>query len=364
MSTAMRLSSAWSEAWRNLTGGAARLVPVALALALLGTCMAVLDTWCGADVLAQAKAYRDAGANVLVLSAPGGVDAASCERLGGLRGVEAAGAVREESALTPAALPDSTVSHYAVTSGIAAILDARHGRSVSGVMLADGLADTLGLAAGDRLSLRDGTDVTVASVYRYPDDGRTPGYAYALMEQVPASGVFDACWVQIWPRNEQVENAIWSALTPDAKTDGESSITVGQLNATLGRTYDGLTAYRRRVTRLLPVAGALAAFALGALAVRLRRLELASALHCGVPRSALLAQIGMESVWTITVALSLGMPIVIIANRLLVNLPDRAALLANALQPPATVSGAYLLGALACALLVRERHLFSYFKER
>lgn len=92
-----------------------RLAPAVLALALTAAGMGVMDIAAGSTILDQASAYRQSGADILVLNAPDGIDAASCERLTSLTNVQAAGAIRTTDPLTLAALPDTTTPLYQIT---------------------------------------------------------------------------------------------------------------------------------------------------------------------------------------------------------------------------------------------------------
>ena len=86
---------------------------------------------------------------------------------------------------------------------------------------------------------------------------------------------------------------------PERENHRRRCTTLGQLNTTKGDGFDGQTLYRQRSTRILPACGALIALAIGYLLIRGRRLEIASALHCGVPKPALATQIIIETGITI-----------------------------------------------------------------
>lgn len=184
------------------------------------------------------------------------------------------------------------------------------------------------------------------------------------MEETPATGTFDACWAKTWPQTDRTRNALWSTLTPNAKTTGDDAPTLGQLNTTKGDGFDGQTLYRQRSTRVLPACGALIALAIGYLLIRGRRLEIASALHCGVPKPALATQIIIETGITILLATAISLPIDMTAARLLIDTTDRTAITLNAIQTTITTNTAYLLATTITALHIKERHLFTYFKER
>lgn len=220
--TTMKATAVISEAWRSITSGAARLAPAVLALALTAAGMGVMDIAAGSTILDQASAYRQSGADILVLNAPDGIDAASCERLTSLTNVQAAGAIRTTDPLTLAALPDTTTPLYQITPVLAKLLDTKQDPNTTGLIASQQVAETLGTSTGGTIGLADGRTARVKGIYQYPDDGRTPGYAYALMEETPATGTFDACWAKTWPQTDRTRNALWSTLTPNAKTTGNA----------------------------------------------------------------------------------------------------------------------------------------------
>ena len=205
--TTMKATAVISEAWRSITSGAARLAPAVLALALTAAGMGVMDIAAGSTILDQASAYRQSGADILVLNAPDGIDAASCERLTSLTNVQAAGAIRTTDPLTLAALPDTTTPLYQITPGLAKLLDTKQDPNTTGLIASQQVAETLGTSTGGTIGLADGRTARVKGIYQYPDDGRTPGYAYALMEETPATGTFDACWAKTWPQTDRTRNA-------------------------------------------------------------------------------------------------------------------------------------------------------------
>ena len=98
-------------------------------------------------------------------------------------------------------------------------------------------------------------------------------------------------------------------------------------------------------------------------AVRLRRLELAGALHVGVSRRALLAQTALETVlWS-----AAGLVLVVCALAVAVrvgNPADPWETFAVSAPAAAAAGAAALAGAVAAVSLVREEHLFRYFKDR
>ena len=59
-----------------------------------------------------------------------------------------------------------------------------------------------------------------------------------------------------------------------------------------------------------------------------------------------------------------SLPIDMTAARLLIDTTDRTAITLNAIQTTITTNTAYLLATTITALHIKERHLFTYFKER
>ena len=360
----MRLSSILSEAWRGIMAGSARFVTIVITLTLLSGGAAAIELRISTEILNTATQYQAIGANILVLGAPDGIDGTSCDNLSDLYDVQASGAIREIDALVVSALPDTQTPRYAITSGFAKVLKAKQDASQQGLLISNELASTLNLQQGDTLALKDGQQALVKGTYDYPDDGRMPGYSYAALEEVPDADIFDACWVSIWPQSDQVRDAIWSALTPTAKSDNGSSTTLSQLNSSQGESFNGAAMWMNRLTIGLPALAATLGALFGAIIIRLRRMELASALHCGVSKSALVLQLCIESSAAILICALVTVPLSYTLSTWLVDAADCAAVAATIAQPCLTAYTAYVLSAMGNVALIKERHLFTYFKER
>ncbi len=135
-----------------------------------------------------------------------------------------------------------------------------------------------------------------------------------------------------------------------------------QLNSTLGTSFDGVTRFNERITRFAPEAAVILALVLGFVAVRLRRLEFASALHARIRRSAQTLQILLETTgWTFAASM-IGAPIVLVFMRAQ-HPGDTGSLVAIGVSTFASMPAA-LLGSLVASALIRERNLFAYFRER
>jgi hypothetical protein len=355
----MRATEAWREGWRNVRYGAAR--PLALAVAVLLTAggLAVLDLVTVRGMVVAAEHFREIGASVLVVEAPGEVDGVACERLAQLPGVDAAGALRRESTKTVfSGLPQQAVPTITASPGLAGVLGV--GDSSSGVWLSRDLASSLGVRPGESAAMKDG-QLRVAATFAYPDDGRRPGLAFAVIAPAPASQAMDECWVDSWPMNPQVRALLMGTVSPEA--DLAKPPTVTQLNGVLGASFDGHLRWEQRVTRWSPLAAAAIGVVLGMVALRLRRLELASARHAGVTVNSLLLIVATELV------LILGLGLAGAAGLLCLGvggMPDGsgAVLYRSALGTVVAGCWGVAMGAFVTVVTIRERDLFAYFKER
>ena len=143
----------------------------------------------------------------------------------------------------------------------------------------------------------------------------------------------------------------------------DSRPTVRQLNTRFGAGLDSSALFASRTTAWLPVLAGGVALALGFVAVWTRRLELASALHCGVPKPALVLQMMLETAsWTLA-ATVLCLPLPLAVMHLWAGSAPQQIVVLTLRPMLATALGA-LAGATAGVLRVRERDLFAYFKRR
>lgn len=359
---AMRAASVVSEAWRNITTGTTRAPLFAAVLVVVVGSLAAVDVRAVVAVIEGAREYRDAGASVQILEAAGQVDGARCEALAGVDGVHAAGALRTGEPLRALNLPSSELTGLEATPGLLGALD--RGRVAgAGLWLSADLAETLGAVPGDSIATSTGP-ARVGAVYPYPDDGRDRQLGYAAVAPVPATGLFDACWVEIWPVNPETATLLRTSVVADPSTGAQP--TQKQLNGRLGATYDASAEFSGRLTKPAPIAAAALGLALGFAAIRLRRLELAAALHARVPRAALTWQVLLETaawagagivvtvpaLWWLAAAGGVGLP------------ADQVSTWIIGIRTVLAGAGAVLVGAVFGALTTREKHLFKYFKER
>src|SRR5690606_16915969 len=296
------------EALRNLWTGVGRPLALAGAFALLVGGISFFDARVLVDANQKVAAWRDSGASITIVHAERSIDGAACDALAGVAGISGAGAGRTRpDGLPLPALPLGSPTFAEVTPGFARLIATAASGSATpgaatrdsldqgGLLLSEALAKTLDRGPGTDLDTGHGR-ARVAGAYATPDDGRLTTLGYAALAQVPANGLFDYCWVEIWPPDPATAALARAAVAAERVSDVD--VSVGQLNPTHGDHLDALALYQERPTRFAPVAAVAAGLLLGLVGVRLRRLEIASAMHAGVTRRALRAQLGIEtSVW-------------------------------------------------------------------
>lgn len=374
----MTLRGVLSEAWRDLVTGTTHACALALVIAGLTTLLAGADWMTVSSIRQQVDDYVAAGGSTWILQYDNHIDGAACDRLASLDGVQAAGALREGgSKLTFAALPSTGVPTYEVTAGAMDVFAlsttgatgapevTSGGAGVGGVMLSAEAAEPFGVKSGTTLALKDGREMTVTDVFDWPDDGRRSGFSYAALTPVPADDAkpFSQCWVRAWPEPEGIESLLRLAVDCVTASADQTRPTVSRLNTSKGSVMNGDAMFENRLTTYAPWVALAGGLLLGLVAVRSRRLELASALHCGVPRTALVAQMLLETcVWTVagTLVASPLLAWVWAAN----TLADARSIVGALLHIPAAAAVGVLTGALAAVLATRESHLLQYFKNR
>lgn len=356
----MRLRAILREAARNILSGTTRATVLAVLLSVLAGGLTIADLSTVRSIADSARAFRDAGGSVLTFAAADRIDGRLCEQLGTVSGVRAAGAVRTaEAGIAPDALPSSTVPVLEVTPGFPRILRPVP-KAGAGVFLSAQVAEALAVEAGESFPSRAGP-TTVAGVYDYPADGRRSGYGYAALVPVSDTAPFEECWVDVWPASAEVPVLLRLTLLP-ADGDAEQPV-LSQLNTAHGADFDGHERFQERITRYGAPAAAVLAAGLGFVAVRLRRVQLASALHAGVSRGALAATLALETLaWTIP-ALVLTSAVVMVFSATGPPSDESATVLLGARIGVPAVAGAFA-GVVTSLLLTRERHLFRYFAER
>lgn len=357
----MRRTAAWTEARLNVLSGAARAGTLGLLLALVVAGLTLVDLRFVRGLDDAAQAFRAAGGATWILSAKGHVDPQLCERLASQPGVTAAGSLRRTGELHLTAAPQQSIPTYEATAGLLPALT-RSPLTSPGVVLSDQAASIIRARAGDPLALLEGSS-RVAAVYPYPEDGRTRELGFAAISPAPATGSFDQCWVEQWPVSESLTSLLRSAVEPGSADLDPSQVEVGQLNKSVGTTFDGGRRFRERPTALAPLVALLVGSLLSAAGLQRRRLELAAALHHGVRPADLLCITTTETlIWatpTLLVGSTISLWFTVTGQR--ADAPVTVAL--GLLTTLGGVAGALLGGAIVTTLL-REDRLFSYFKQR
>ncbi|NMM97609.1 hypothetical protein [Bifidobacterium olomucense] len=378
----MRLAGMLGEAWRDLITGTSHACALAVGLACLIVLLAGADWLTISGIQKQTDEYVASGGSTWILEYPNHIDGAACDRLISLDGVEAAGAVRQsENKLAFAALPSTSVPLYEITPGAANvfILSAtgtqwRNGElqesesappNGGGALLSSEVAKPFQVQSGQSLVLKDGRILDIAGVFDWPDDGRKSGFSYAVLTPVPAdpSVAFGQCWVRAWPQTDNIESLLRLASDGTANVTTAERPQIHKLNTTKGSELDSAVSFESRLTAYVPWIALAVASILGFGATRMRKLEMASALHCGVPKTALLAQIESETLAWTSAGMAMASPL--LALVWLENRGDEARALMNTLfRVPVAAGVGGLLGACVAVLLTRENHLLKYFKNR
>ena len=351
----MRLADLVVEAWRNTRLGASRAL---LAVAVLGPvvlALAWLDMSQVAAVQHEADAYRQAGAATYVITADGQVDGARCDALTRVTGVRAAGAGRSaNAAFVPVATPRNAIPQYDITPGLARQLDPDY---TTGIALDALPAQGLGITPGALLRGATG-DAAVVATYDYPADGRDQTLSYALTRSGAPTGTYDQCWVAMWPPDPPTAGTLLSTtLAAGADLD---QVRTGQLNPTLGASFDAPQRFQTRTGRYAAPAAFLFALALVVGIARLRRLELAYARHLGLSRLHVTALLTLETTIVAIPAAAIGAAATTIyASTTHLNQLWPFGLRVLALAVLGAIAGAVLAGA-----TTSQKRLFRYFKTR
>jgi len=358
----VKLREVWREAARNFGSGASHGAVSLVAFLALAVCLGGVATRSMVDVSTEATAFRDAGASVFRLDAPGDIDGTDCDALASVEGIDAAGAARVGDSLRFALLPDLPTPYFDVTPGLARLLGFEDAAGVhAGLVIDADLVGALGLdrTPDDAYLAAGQTPTSIAATYEHPDDGRDATLSGAALGVAADDGdPFDACWVRFWPRSENPLELIGTAMIGSGGT-GEAT----QWNPTLGRVFDPEASFTALPLTALALTAAAVAAALAYVAVRLRRLELASARHVGVARTSLVG-IALAEVtiwWLPTFVLALT----VLAFAAAGQNPDPplAALLAGA-RVVVAASAAWIATTGLATAAIRETHLVRYFQQR
>ena len=359
----MRIETLLGEAWRNVVSGTARVTALSLVFGVLLTSLTLVDAVVVGGIVRDARDYQARGAATVTVIAPQRISGVACESLARIDGVESVGALRaSDDELKLAVLPRSPVPIHEVSPGFAATLDATvHG--AAGVFVPTDVIEATGVETGDFV-MTDGGLASIAGTYAYPSDGRRAGFGWVMLVPVAEAGTFDECWVRVWPWNDGMQSVIRGAVLTVSES-GRDNVEViqSQLNTQLGARFDGYDRFSERVTRYAPLVALLVGGVLASLTVRIRRLELASRLHDGSRRRDVLLQAVLENLaWLIPTFLLASAVALTYAST--IGAPDATHIANRSFVTTAAGLLGGLLGTVIAVPLVRERHLFVYFKDR
>jgi hypothetical protein len=201
----------------------------------------------------------------------------------------------------------------------------------------------------------------IAGVFTHPDDGRDSRLSSAVLLPGDSAEPFDECWARAWPQSGATDALLRS--TASSTAGSASSLSMGQLNATLGSVSPSVADHGQRLTRWAPAMSASLAALLGVASVRRRRLELSGARQAGQSRSAQLAVIVVEtSAWAVCgalIAVGIAAAPLLSGSGSLIDAPARLLVAA----PVAGATSAILAAALT-TLSIRRRDLVRWFKDR
>ncbi|MBN8882011.1 MAG: hypothetical protein J0H73_06820 [Salana multivorans] len=359
----MRLEAILREARAGLASATARVAAVLGAALVLVLVTTGIDRLVTAQSVDRAFEFQARGGAVQVVSAPGGIDGSRCEGLSRLDGVSSAGALShlDGRRASAAVLPDAPFALPRVTPAFVDVLGGRRPSAV-GIVLSAELADATELVPGDALHLVVGGSTrpspTVVAILDVPADVHRAGLGYSALDVAPSSGVFDECWVEVWPPDPNLRPMLFLSVSQGASSEAP---VIEQLVPRLGDGTAIAGAYGERITRGAPALLLTGALALGFFSVRLRRTELSSARHAGVSAVDVLAVVLAETmVW----ASSVGLLAVACSTAVMASVDQLANGARAGLVDAAVLVLGVIVGATAGCLTVRERDFARYSRDR
>ncbi|WP_144875575.1 hypothetical protein [Microbacterium sp. 1.5R] len=355
----MRAHALLREIFRNLTSGTSRLGALFLISALALTLAVLSDVLTISRTVDDAIEYRASGAAVVTLALPGRINGASCDALSEAPNVLAAGAMRPDGKVSAATLPGAPLDLYTTTPAFARVLGAED--VGAGVYVSTEVAANLGSTA---VPLTAGAPTPVRGTYPYPPDGRRAGFGWAVLSPTSAGdGAFDECWVLSWPQRSDLRQLLLTAVTPGTGGAASQQPIVSQLNTKHGLAFAGSSEYQSRITRYAPYLAALVGLVLSAMAIRFRRIEIASNLHAGAARGTLYLQHLIESAaWSLPAVATAWIVGFVVAT--LTAPTELSSLALRSAEIALSFSVGTLAGTAFSFLMVRESRLGHYVKGR
>ena len=236
------------------------------------------------------------------------------------------------------------------------------------MIMSTAVARTYGAHAGTVLPLVGGARMRVSATFDWPSDGRQPTYGYAIISPGNDTKAYDTCLVRAWP----VPDGIESLLRVSIRADAESGVGAAASSTSAGTSGSNETPHAKisrintmlGITRYAPLLMFVIAMALGFASVCMRRIEIASALHAGYPKTAMLLQLFLETLATVAASCVACLPVVAIVPLILTGSGDAMPVVAMLCRVPGAMSVGMLAGTAVGGMTIRERQLFAYFKAR
>ncbi len=355
----MRLRSAWSEGWRNVTSGAARTVITSIGIGLVASAVILIELSAAGRVLGQARTFEAAGASTWVLSGIQVIDPVACDGLADFPGVVASGALRTSGAVTLRSMPAQQLAVFQVSPGFPAVFGVQ---LTSGLLVSSPLAERLGILDEGSVVIASGARVTVNSLLPYPTDGRSPKLENAFAEIVDPRGWFDECWVRLAdPDNSDREVAYFALRGGTDLGDFE----LRQHNDSMGRSYDVPQELSALPSLWTVAGGALLGGLLGGALTMSRRLVIAGNRQVGVLRPALIIGSLTEGAFAVGLAFLLTVLPISLVVLALFSIETTWFALAIAGRAFAACASASLIGMVAATgYASAPRRLYKYFRDR
>jgi hypothetical protein len=351
----VRIRDLATEAWRNVSTGAARPLTAAALVVVPVLGLVSLETSTVNSTERDAAAFRNAQSAVFVLSAARAISGPACDTLTSLPGITAAGAVRSaRHGIVPDATPYTEIPLFEATAPFGDFVGVDLER---GVAVEQDIAESYGLGQDKGLWRTDAGNLILSGSYRYPDDGRNPQLQYAVVGEA-VRPAYDQCWIETWPFDPQKSVLLYSTI---ASSDAVADATLTQLNPRNGSELKARAGFFHRPSRWTPWLAFFWSLAAVFGVSRIRRLEFAFARHLGARRQDLGLLVVLES-------LAWALPFTAVGLGALSTLGWTDDVTTSSAWFGARVLGAALLGVVIGAAVGgaanRERDLFSFFKRR
>ena len=358
----MRLKAVLRETWRNVATGTSRCALISLLLSICAVACMCADLTQMTGLIGDARKWEESGASTYAITLQGGIDGAACEGLRSANGVLGAAALRQSSdRVRIASLPATEIPTYEASAHVAQVFAATGIRKDnSGVIMSTAVARTYGAHAGTVLPLVGGARMRVSATFDWPSDGRQPTYGYAIISPGNDTKAYDTCLVRAWPVPDGIESLLRVSIRADAESGvgaAASSTSAGtsgsnetphakisRINTMLGSHMPGPADFDARITRYAPLLMFVIAMALGFASVCMRRIEIASALHAGYPKTAMLLQLSLETLATMAASCVACLPVVAIVPLILTGSGDAMPVVAMLCRVPGAMSVGMLAG--------------------